>query len=147
MHGWVEGWKRARSREPRSYESIDAAAARLRKHDARLDHELSLRLARHGTRQGGDGRYHFKHDPLHVTRGPYPFRLDVARSFWRRIACPLLLVEGSESPFRERVLAEPSRSADFPDAQRAVLDGAAHINPAPPPGRARAPARGIPVRA
>ena len=127
VHGWVEGWKRARSREPRSYDSIESAAARLRQHDARLGQELSLRLARHGTRVCSDGRYCFKHDPLHVTRGPYPFRLDVARSFWQRIACPVLLVEGSESPFRERVLAEPSRSADFPDAERAVIDGAAHM--------------------
>ncbi len=119
---WVDACKRARSRQPSGYDGIEAAAARLRQHDSQLDEALSLRLAQHGTLPGSDGRLHFKHDPLHLTRGPYPFRLEVARSFWQRIRCPLLLVEGSESPFRAL-----DRSGDFPDAERAVVEGAAHM--------------------
>lgn len=119
---WVDGCRRARSREPRSYESVEAAAERLRRNDTGLDEALSLRLAEHGTARGADGRLRFKHDPLHLTRGPYPFRLDVARGFWQRITCPVLLVEGSASPFREL-----DRSGDFPGAERAVVEGAAHM--------------------
>jgi len=119
---WVDACRRARSREPRSYDSVEAAAARLRQNDAGLDEALSLRLAEHGTTRGEDGRLRFKHDPLHLTRGPYPFQLDVARSFWQRIACPVLLVEGSESPFRAL-----DRSKEFPGARRAVIDGAGHM--------------------
>ncbi len=119
---WVDACKRARSREPRSYDSVEAAAARLRQNDAALDQDLALRLAEHGTTRGGEGRLRFKHDPLHLTRGPYPFQLEVARSFWQRIACPVLLVEGSESPFRAL-----DRSGEFPAARRAVVDGAGHM--------------------
>ena len=122
VHLWVDACKRARLRQPRGYDSIEAAAARLRQHDPQLHEALSLRLARHGTSRGADGQLRFKHDPLHLTRGPYPFRLEVARSFWQRIRCPTLLVEGGESPFREL-----DRSGDFPDAERAVVEGAAHM--------------------
>lgn len=122
LQSWVESCKRARGREPRSYEDVEAAAARLRQHDVALDKALSLRLAEHGTVRGPDGRLHFKHDPLHLTRSPYPFQLEMARSFWERIACPVLLVEGSESPFRAL-----DRTSEFAGARRAIIDGAGHM--------------------
>ena len=75
---WIRAWKRTREAEPRAYPSIDAAAARLRAADPRLSDEHARVFAERGTVELPDGSRRFKHDPLHVTRGPYPFRIDVA---------------------------------------------------------------------
>ncbi|MEB2313544.1 MAG: alpha/beta hydrolase [Sorangiineae bacterium] len=123
---WIGEWRRARARAPRAYASLEAAAARLRENDPRLGPELALRLAAHGTRRDPDGLHRFKHDPLHLTRGPYPFRLDVAERFWRRVSCPVLLVEGSESPFRA-LAGLDERAACFSSVERVTLEGASHM--------------------
>ena len=61
--------------------SLDVAAARLRKYDPLL----AVRLAEYGTKRV-DGGFAWKHDPLHLTQGPSPFRRHFAAQFWRKIA-------------------------------------------------------------
>jgi pimeloyl-ACP methyl ester carboxylesterase len=123
---WIESIAPARSKAPRAYPSTQAAARRLQEHDSRLRHEFAERLAELGTRALANGSRVFKHDPLHVTRGPYPFRVDFARSFWQRVQCPVLLVEGSESPFSQLADRE-QRMAAFANARRQVIAGAGHL--------------------
>jgi pimeloyl-ACP methyl ester carboxylesterase len=106
--------------------SLDEAAARLRKHDHLLDAEQARELAGHGTRPV-EGGLSWKHDPLHTTVGPYPFRLDAAASYWARIACPVLVVDGAESRL---LLSEEERARRRGYLQRSrhhVLAGAGHM--------------------
>lgn len=100
MRAWINAWARVRKQPPRRYRSLQEAADRLGKTDPRLPPELALRLATHGTTQGPDGTYTFKHDPLHLTPGPYPFTVATAVQFWQQVRCPVLLVEGADSDFR-----------------------------------------------
>ncbi len=124
---WLASCKRVREREDRSYDSVEAAAQRLRKFDPRLDEELALFLARRGTRTDSDGRVRFLHDPLHATRGPYPYLLELAESFWRNIPCPVLLLEGGESHY-PRVLGDVQRRhRAFANARHQLIDGAGHM--------------------
>jgi pimeloyl-ACP methyl ester carboxylesterase len=125
--GWLDGWRRVRERTPRGLGSVEEAAARLRKSDPLLGEALSIELARRGTAPGPDGRLYFKHDPLHRTVGPYPFRVDASAQFWRRIACPVLLVEGDRSQFRHPPEEAERRHACFADRRHAVIEGAAHM--------------------
>ncbi len=124
---WVRAWRRAREREPRDYANVDQAADRLQATDALLDRELALFLAERGTIALSDGRRRFKHDPLHVTRGPYPFRVEGARQFWRNVRAPVLLVDGSESSFVAMGAEAERRKAEFPNARRATIQGAGHM--------------------
>jgi pimeloyl-ACP methyl ester carboxylesterase len=124
---WISAWRRARTREPRTYATIDDAAARLCKADSMLRPELARILAEHGTIELADGSRRFKHDPLHATRGPYPFRVSVAESFWQRITAPVLLVDGSESAFRGFEHEADRRAAHLPHARHALIDGAGHM--------------------
>jgi pimeloyl-ACP methyl ester carboxylesterase len=125
---WLDGWRRARAREPSSYAGLDEAAARLRAHDPLLGEELARELARHGTRSTADGRLRFKHDPLHLTMGPNPFRVEYAAAFWRRVTCPVLVVEGDASVFRAAGAEMERRLGFFPSApERAVLSDAGHM--------------------
>ena len=129
---WIAGWtglaeRTAASGKSRAYASLEAAAERLRKNDPRLDPALALWLAERGTRRRADGSIEFKHDPLHVTVGPYGFSVDVATRFWRRITCPTLIVDGAESAFRLAPAEAERRYGAFAQARRAILPGAAHM--------------------
>jgi pimeloyl-ACP methyl ester carboxylesterase len=125
---WIDAWERARRRGWNSYASIEEAAARLAQNDPLLDPALALRLAERGTSAGPDGRRRFKHDPLHLTRGPYGgFQLEVSARFWRRITCPTLVVDASRSDFHLAPDELERRLAFLPHARRETLDGAGHM--------------------
>lgn len=48
-----------------------------------------------------DAGYFWRHDPMHRTRSPQPFRLDQAQACWKNITAPQLLVYGEDSPIRQ----------------------------------------------
>ncbi len=123
--GWIDAWRKARREPPRPMASLDDAAARIRRNDPGIDDAAARLLAEHGTRAVPGGLI-WKHDPLHRTMGPYPFRVDVAGSFWARIVGPVLYVDGDRSLLR---LSEPEvarRLALFRDARRHTIADAGH---------------------
>ena len=122
---WIDAWKKARTKQ-RAMPTLADAAARLRRHDALLTEALSLRLAEHGTRRTDDG-FVWKHDPLHLTMGPYPFRTAYAAQFWRRVACPTLVVDGAQTVMNLPDAERAARRAHLPDHRHAVLAGAGHM--------------------
>ncbi len=124
---WLSSWQRVRERPPRSYASIEEAAARLREHDPLLSHELSLALAERGTRRDEKGGLRFKHDPLHATPGPYGFDRAAAERFWRAVKCPVLLVDASQSAFRLAPDDLAWRRACFANVREVTLEGAGHM--------------------
>lgn len=130
LRAWTAAWKRQTTRgASRRYATLEEAAARLCATDPLLmsNRPLALRLAQVSTTQDSEGRFQFKHDPLHLTPAPYLFMVDGAQALWRRVACPTLLVEGSESEMRH---AEPEllrRSSAFSNATRMLLEGAGHM--------------------
>jgi pimeloyl-ACP methyl ester carboxylesterase len=125
---WISGWMKVAERKPRpGYPSVVEAAERLRKNDPKLDLQLARWLAERGTRRRPDGTLEFKHDPLHVTVGPYGYTIEAAARFWRNIQCPTLLVDGAESAFRLAPEEEARRYGAFEHARHVVLPGAAHM--------------------
>lgn len=137
VRSWLASWQRTREKAARSYDDVAAAADQLMRHDSLLDREQALELAEYSTRVMGDGRRSFKHDPVHVTMGPYPFRVDQAAQFWNAITCPVLFVEGSASTFRHHHAEAERRMAMFAtngkqangtrQVERRVLEGAGHM--------------------
>ncbi len=124
---WIAAWRKVRDSTAKTYASIEEAAARLRKHDPLLSEALSLELARDGTRSNADGARVFKHDPLHATPGPYPFRVADAMQLWSNIECPVLALEGSESIFRHQRNEAEERYSHLAKLTRATIEGAAHM--------------------
>jgi len=124
---WIDAFRDARRREPKAHASVEAAAERLRTADALLDEEQSLFLAEKSTVELPDGSRRFKHDALHLTRGPYPFRRSVMDSFHARVDCPVLLVDGEVSHFRPAPEEAERIRQCFSNARSTVLEGAGHM--------------------
>jgi len=132
---WIGAWRRARSKQ-KPMASVDEAAARLRKHDPQLGEALAKKLAAAGTREVGpagdsdprdSGGLTWKHDPLHLTMGPYPFRRDFAAQYWKRVTCPVLVVDGGATMLN---LPDPERAVRrvlFPNHRHVVLPGVGHM--------------------
>ena len=137
VRNWLAGWRHMRNKSPRTYDSLEAAAEQLMRHDPLLARDLAMKLAEHGTRVTGDGRISFKHDPLHLTPAPYPFQLAHGKEFWNAITCPVMFIEGSASTFRFGAAENERRAAMFATGEHVqggtrrfefrVIDGAAHM--------------------
>jgi len=124
--GWIADLERTAGSERRPRPLADCAA-RLRRYFP-LTEEISLHLARHGTRAAGDADGDlraWKWDPLHATRAPQPFYVAQAETFWARITCPVLYLEGSRSYLSAAAFEIEERVAAL-HAERATIDGAAH---------------------
>jgi pimeloyl-ACP methyl ester carboxylesterase len=122
--GWITDLERSAGVARRD-QTLDEAAAKLRRFFPLTD-AISLHLARHGTRPSGEGdRVLWKWDPMHATRSPQPFYTAQARTFWARIACPVLYLEGATSYLSAEKMEIGERIAAL-GAEKATIDGAAH---------------------
>jgi len=122
--GWVGDLERIAARG-RVAPAPDDPVARLRERFPRWPADVARHMAAHGTRVGDDGVRVWKFDALHQTRVPQPYYVAQARAFWRRIACPVLYVEGAESPLRHDDTETDDRLAIL-RAERATVAGAGH---------------------
>ncbi len=134
---WIDAWKAARSKPkvmPSPMPSIDEAMRRLRRHDDRLSEALARRLAEIGTR-AVEGGLVWKHDPLHRTLGPYPFRIETAIKHWRAITCPVVIVDGADSRLTQPAEELARRRGNFANHRHVVVAGAGHAIPRHQPAR------------
>jgi pimeloyl-ACP methyl ester carboxylesterase len=122
---WIDAWRAARAK-PKPMPSLDDAVARLRRSDPLLGEPLARKLAELGTRPAPNGGLLWKHDPLHTTFGPYPYRLDTARRYWERITCPVLAIDGAQSRLNLSDDERASRRASFKSIRHLVIDDAGH---------------------
>ena len=81
----------------RRYTSLDAVAERLRKTNPALAPARASWLAQHWSRQADDGQWEILADPAHRITNPVLYRKDEVLACWRRIAAPLLWVEGDRT--------------------------------------------------
>jgi pimeloyl-ACP methyl ester carboxylesterase len=102
MERWLTEVKLLPHRKIVEYSSLEIAADRLRRKNPRLKPDLSVELARTAMRQIENGSWVWKFDPLHRTMAPQPFYSEQAVEFFRRIECPVLVVNGAESRMTPR---------------------------------------------
>ena len=81
----------------RSYASEQEVAERLRKNNPRLRADRAAWLAPHWARRRDDGRWHVLGDPAHKRVNPVLSRKDETLAAWKRIAAPVLWVEGEHT--------------------------------------------------
>jgi len=121
--GWIEDMARVTRRAPATV-SFAAALARFHERFPQFSEPVARHMVEHGTRGAGSERV-WKFDPLHQTRAPVPMPVTLARAFWRRVACPVLYIEGSESVLRLSASDVTERLGAL-RASRMTITGAGH---------------------
>jgi pimeloyl-ACP methyl ester carboxylesterase len=115
----------------RDYDTFESLAERLRANNHRLSPERALFLARHWGRAKPDGRVELASDPAHKLVNPVLYRIEEAQACWRRIAAPVLWVEGAESKAAEMLKVSradlAARKKCFPRLTERAIAGAGHM--------------------
>jgi len=92
-------WLDAQREPPRfkPYANFRELAERLRANNPRLTQSKADFLAQHWGCETDRGTVELRSDPRHKIANPYPFRIDESLAIWRRVAAPVLLVNGKDS--------------------------------------------------
>ncbi len=126
MEKWITEVRERGRRHFRVYTSVEAGANQLRQTNPRLNDAWALELARTGMKQNDQGRWIWKFDPLHRTNAPQPFYTLQALEFFRRIECPVLIVDGKESRQTRRT-DKQERCDAIRNHRRVTIDHAGHM--------------------
>ena len=125
MRSWIETQRSLAARQARRYATLDDAYRRMLEANPHLSAEQARHLTIHGANQNEDGTYSWKFDNYTHASQLLDLPTDDVRALWRNIACPVLLIAGSESWIRSG--GDPTALVDgFADARHVVVDGAGH---------------------
>jgi pimeloyl-ACP methyl ester carboxylesterase len=125
MRGWIDTQRSLAARQPRRYVTLDDAFRRMLEANPHLSADQARHLTIHGANQNEDGTYTWKFDNYTHASQVLDLPPDDVRELWRNIACPVLLVTGSESWMRSG--GDPAvLVGEFADAQHVVVDEAGH---------------------
>jgi len=126
MAQWIGEIRKRGRNHFRAYSSVAAGADQLRQTNPRLQEAFAAALAQAAMKQNDAGKWLWKFDPLHRTAAPQPFYAAQAIEFLRRIACPVLIVDGKQSHQTKRADKQQRYDA-IANRQRLVIDGAGHM--------------------
>ncbi|HEX9821179.1 MAG TPA: alpha/beta hydrolase [Methylomirabilota bacterium] len=125
MDEWIREQRGLAGRLPRRYASIEDAFRRMQEENPHLTAEQARHLTVHGINQNEDGTYSWKFDNYVRAFPPYDMSTRDIQALWGRIACPTLLLHGTESRWAGNP-AQDGRAAHFRDARVIGIDGAGH---------------------
>ena len=94
---WVGDLDKTARRKLHRYASVAEGAERMQGRNTRLTQGQAMHLATYALKQDADGSFGWKFDPYLRARAPYRLSLEDHQALWSRIACPTLLVSGSDS--------------------------------------------------
>ncbi len=121
---WIDDMRRLSGRVPRRYPTLEDALRRMQEENPHLSPEQARHLTVHGVNRNEDGTYSWKFD--NYVRADRATGLDIedTHALWNRIACPTLLIRGTES-----WASDPSvdgRARHFRNARVVNVEGAGH---------------------
>jgi pimeloyl-ACP methyl ester carboxylesterase len=119
---WLDELKRPE--RLRDYASLAEVAQRLCANNPLLDRDKADWLAPHWAEQRADGRWHIRGDPAHKRVNPVLYQVDEVLETWKRIAAPMLWVDGDRTDVAKWWGRRYPRE-EF-DARLAVVPGPVH---------------------
>jgi pimeloyl-ACP methyl ester carboxylesterase len=97
LRSWTEQTRSLSQRQPKAYESIEAACGRMREANPRLSATQARHLTEYGMRRDPDGLWRWKYDNFVRSRSPARLTVAETASLWGRIDSPVLLIGGADS--------------------------------------------------
>jgi pimeloyl-ACP methyl ester carboxylesterase len=124
MRKWVEDSRELAALPPRRYKSVEEAVARMKEANPKFGDDLACHLTIHGLAQNEDGTYCWKFDPYVRPFAPYDMSRSEIEHLWGRIACPVLLMWGTQSWHTDP--EKDGRAGHFRNVRVAAFEGAGH---------------------
>ncbi|NQV56602.1 MAG: alpha/beta hydrolase [Rhodospirillales bacterium] len=123
---WINELRKIVTWQERRYESVDEATLRMAEANEHLSPAQTRHLTEHGTKQNDDGSYSWKFDHYFFTRFFAPKGIDPteAQEMWANIACPTLLIRGTESWATDPL--EDGNAKHFKNCTSVAIEGAGH---------------------
>ena len=94
---WIESKRKAASRQPRRYESFEAALLRMRDENSYLTEAQAQHLTLHAVMRNEDGTFSWKFDPHVHVWPPDDLSPEDVHQLWSQITCPTRLIYGNDS--------------------------------------------------
>lgn len=115
--------------QPKSYDSFEVLAQRVKKQHPQLSDEKALFVARGWGYTDGHGRVRLLADPKHYFRGPALYKAAESMEIWKGVTAPTLFLDAGKSPFGKALSAEETarRRACFRTHQSARIEQAGHM--------------------
>lgn len=124
VDAWIQGTRALAARLPRRYETVEDAWQRMQQANGRLSPAQARHLTAHGSMRNEDGSYSWKFDNYTHAFPPVRMPTDDLIALWRRIRCPVLLINGTEG-FAHRI-GQDGTDAHFADVRVRSVSGAGH---------------------
>ena len=124
LRQWIADKRKAAGRQPRRYDSLEAAFARMKEENSFLSDEQARHLTVHGAIRNEDGTYSWKFDNyLNIwTVGDIAY--GEQEKLWEAITCPMLLLYGADSWASNP--ESDGRSKHFSSARVVAYENAGH---------------------
>jgi len=124
LDNWINRLRELSGRTPRRYPSLEEAWQRMQEANPHLTPEQARHLTIHGVNQNEDGTYSWKFDNYIRATPPFTMSRAETESLWQRIACPTLLMHGTESWAEDP--RKDGRAENFKNVTVAEFAGAGH---------------------
>jgi len=124
LQDWTGRLRELSGRTPRRYDSLEEAWQRMQEANPHLTPDQARHLTIHGVNQNEDGTYSWKFDNYIRATPPFTMGRAETEALWQRIACPTLLVHGTESWAEDP--RKDGRVKHFKDVTVAGFEGAGH---------------------
>ena len=121
---WIDEQRDLAGRLPRRYPSIEDAFKRMQGENKHLSPLQARHLTEHGVNQNEDGTFSWKFDNYVRSWPAYDMANHEVEQLWARVACPTLLVYGTESGASNPTV--DGRAKHFQQATVVTLEGAGH---------------------
>lgn len=121
---WINDLRKASSRVPRRYQSLEDAYDRMQTENPHLTEAQARHLTIHGSNQNEDGTYSWKFDNYVRTFSPVGVPFEEQYKMYGRITCPTLLVRGTESWASDP--HSDGRASHFQNVRVASIENAGH---------------------
>jgi pimeloyl-ACP methyl ester carboxylesterase len=121
---WADELRKMSGRAPRRYATLEDAFSRMQDENPHLSEAQARHLTVHGANQNEDGTYSWKFDNYVRIFRPHGLSPEEIQHLWSRIACPTLLIRGTESWASDP--EEDGRLSSFQNATVAAIEGAGH---------------------
>ena len=96
LRDWISNLRQTSSRQPRRYDSLDAAYERMHQQNSHLTADKARYLTQHGSSQNEDGSWSWKFDNYTRTWTPFDMPAEVTTKLWERITCPVLFINAKQ---------------------------------------------------